>query len=425
MKRYLPRIADSILREKLEALGAVLITGAKWCGKSSTGEHASASTVRMDDPSQEEQNLRMAKIEPLRLLEGATPRLIDEWQLAPKLWDAVRYEVDRRDEAGQFILTGSAVPPNRDEVHHSGTGRITRMRMRPMSLWESGESNGQVSLSSLFAGQHDLSATADIDLDGLAFLIARGGWPRAVTSSPSAALQLAPAYLEAIVQEDISRVDGVSRNTALAQKILRSYTRSIGAAGRISQIAGDIGSNGSCGPSIPTVSSYMTALREIFVLEPSPCWNTNLRSRTAIRSADTFYFTDPSIGVAALDIGPNDLINDLKTMGLFFENLAVRDLRVYTEALGGSVFHYRDKTGMEVDAVLHLRNGRYALVEIKLGGTGAIDQGAASLTKMVSKIDVSKVGQPAFLMVLTGVGRYAYRRPDDGVLVVPIGALGR
>ena len=408
MKRYLPRIADSILQEKLEALGAVLITGAKWCGKSSTGEHASASTVRMDDPTQEEQNLRMAKIEPTRLLEGATPRLIDEWQLAPRLWDAVRYEVDQRDEAGQFILTGSAVPPNRDEVHHSGTGRITRMRMRPMSLFESGESNGKVSLSSLFAGQQDLSATADIDLDGLAFLIARGGWPRAVTSPPSAALQLAPAYLDAIVQEDISRVDGVSRNTALAQKILRSYTRSIGAAGRISQIAGDIGSNGPGGPSIPTVSSY-----------------TNLRSRTAIRSADTFYFTDPSIGAAALDIGPNDLINDLKTMGLFFENLAVRDLRIYTEALGGSVFHYRDKTGMEVDAVLHLRNGRYALVEIKLGGTGAIDQGAASLTKMVSKIDASKAGKPAFLMVLTGVGRYAYRRPDDGVLVVPIGALGR
>ncbi len=423
MKRYLPRIADKILRKNLEAMGAVVITGAKWCGKSSTAAHSAKSVVRLDDPMQEDQNLSMAKLNPLQLLRGKVPRLLDEWQLAPKLWDAVRYEVDQRDEAGQFILTGSAVPADKSGVHHSGTGRFVWMHMRPMSLAESGESNGKVSLRDLFSGQHDVSATADIDLDQLSFLIARGGWPRAVTSARSSALVQASAYFDAIVQEDISRVDNRTRHPDRAINILRSYARYVGAAGQVSKIVQDVSASETNAITSPTVVSYLTALKDIFVIEPAKSWNTNLRSRTAIRSADTFYFTDPSIGAAALRIGPEDLLNDLNTMGLFFENLAIRDLRIYTEALGGSVYHFRDKNGLEVDAVLHLRNGKYALVEIKLGGSSAIDQAAATLSKMSAKIDTQKAGAPAFLMVLTGIGNYAYRRPDDGVLVVPIGSL--
>lgn len=376
----------------------------------------------MHDADLFQQNIAVAKIAPSRLLEGKAPRLIDEWQLYPRLWDAVRSEVDKRGETGQFILTGSAVPADMSEVLHTGTGRIARMRMRPMSLYESGESNGSVSLGALFEGQRDFSGECSLDAEQMAFLIARGGWPATINRSERAALQHARDYFDAVVELDISRVDGVERDPARAARLLRSYARVIGSQAKFSSIAADISANEASAVSDKTVSSYINALRKIFVLEESAAWTPNLRSKTAIRTTETRYFTDPSIGVAALGLGPRDLLRDMSAMGLFFENLAVRDLRVYAEALDGKVGHFLDKNGLECDAIVHLRNGSYGLIEIKLGGDYLIEEGARTLEKLASKIDTTKMPPPAFKMVLTGLGRYAYCR-EDGILVVPIGCL--
>lgn len=411
-----------MLKFRLECIGAVLIEGPKYCGKTTTAAHLAESVLRMQDADLFQQNMAVAKIAPSRLLEGKTPRLIDEWQLSPRLWDAVRSEVDKRGEPGQFILTGSAVPANMSETLHTGTGRIARMRMRPMSLYESGESTGSVSLGALFAGSSDVEGEAFIDYEQMAFLIARGGWPATLGRSERVALQHARDYFDAVVELDISRVDDVERNPAIAARLLRSYARVIGSQAKFSSIAQDISANDASAVSDKTVSSYLNALRKIFVLEESTAWTPNLRSKTAIRTTETRYFTDPSIGVAALGIGPKDLLNDMSAMGLFFENLAVRDLRIYADALDGKVEHFLDKNGMECDAIVHLRNGSYGLVEIKLGGDVFIEAGARSLEKLASKIDTTKMKEPAFKMVLTGMGRYAYRR-EDGILVVPIGCL--
>lgn len=422
MKEYTSRVCDEMLKFRLECIGAVLIEGPKYCGKTTTAAHLAESVLRMQDADLFQQNMAVAKIAPSRLLEGKTPRLIDEWQLSPRLWDAVRSEVDKRGEPGQFILTGSAVPANMSETLHTGTGRIARMRMRPMSLYESGESTGSVSLGALFAGSSDVEGEAFIDYEQMAFLIARGGWPATLGRSERVALQHARDYFDAVVELDISRVDDVERNPAIAARLLRSYARVIGSQAKFSSIAQDISANDASAVSDKTVSSYLNALRKIFVLEESTAWTPNLRSKTAIRTTETRYFTDPSIGVAALGIGPKDLLNDMSAMGLFFENLAVRDLRIYADALDGKVEHFLDKNGMECDAIVHLRNGSYGLVEIKLGGDVFIEAGARSLEKLASKIDTTKMKEPAFKMVLTGMGRYAYRR-EDGILVVPIGCL--
>lgn len=422
MKEYTSRVCDEMLKFRLECIGAVLIEGPKYCGKTTTAAHLAESVLRMQDADLFQQNMAVAKIAPSRLLEGKTPRLIDEWQLSPRLWDAVRSEVDKRGEPGQFILTGSAVPANMSETLHTGTGRIARMRMRPMSLYESGESTGSVSLGTLFAGSSDVEGEAFIDYEQMAFLIARGGWPATLGRSERVALQHARDYFDAVVELDISRVDDVERNPAIAARLLRSYARVIGSQAKFSSIAQDISANDASAVSDKTVSSYLNALRKIFVLEESTAWTPNLRSKTAIRTTETRYFTDPSIGVAALGIGPKDLLNDMSAMGLFFENLAVRDLRIYADALDGKVEHFLDKNGMECDAIVHLRNGSYGLVEIKLGGDVFIEAGARSLEKLASKIDTTKMKEPAFKMVLTGMGRYAYRR-EDGILVVPIGCL--
>lgn len=423
MKRYRKRIADDILRRKLEGKGAVLIEGPKWCGKTTTAEQIAGSVLYMDDPEKKEQNITMAELNPKRLLKGAVPRLIDEWQLAPKLWDAIRFEVDHRGELGQFVLTGSAVPPDTKEITHSGTGRFTWLTMRPMSLLESGDSSGEVSLKKLFDGQDVLDGESHLDLGRVAFLVCRGGWPQAVDMREEIALEQAVDYYEAVVHSDINRADGVNKNPERVRRLMRSYARNQGAQAANTMLAADIANNDDGSINEETVAAYVSALKKIFVVEDMPGWNPNLRSKTAIRSSDTRYFVDPSIAAAAIGIGPEDLLSDLKTFGFLFEALCVRDLRVFADALGGSVYHYRDKDGLECDAVIHLRNGSYGLIEIKLGGDMLIEDGAKSLRALSEKIDTQKMKPPAFLMVLTATGDYPYRR-EDGVCVVPIGCLG-
>ena len=378
MKEYKARIADKILAEKLDAMGAVLIEGPKYCGKTTLASQQAKSILSMSDPDTMEQNIAMANTNIKLLLRGETPRLIDEWQIAPKFWDAVRNEVDKRDDDGQFILTGSAVPPSYDEIFHTGTGRFAWLKLRTKALDK---------------------------------------------KSKQAALQQAIEYFEAVTRFDVSRVDGVNRDSELARRIMRSYARNQGSQATAGTILADIANNESTEVSENTIYSYIKALKKIFVIEDSTAWNPNMRSKSAIRTSDTRYFTDPSIATAALGMGPDDLINDLSTFGLFFETLCVRDLRVYADALGGSVYHFRDKNGLECDAVVHLRNGKYGLIEVKLGGDKLIEEGARNLMTLESKIDTDKMKSPSFKMVLTGVGKYAYQRPQDGVYVVPVGCL--
>ena len=422
LKKYRKRIADDILKRKLEGKGAVLIEGPKWCGKTTTAEQFAASVLYMDNPEKKEQNIAMSELSPKRLLKGATPRLIDEWQLAPKLWDAIRFEVDHRSEFGQFILTGSAVPANTTEITHSGTGRFTWLTMRPMSLYESGDSTGEASLENLFAGTKSIEGDSNLSIDRLAFLVCRGGWPQSVDMRDEIALDQAFDYYDAIVHSDINRADDVKKDAEKVKRLMRSYARNQGAQVPNTVLSRDISANEDKTISEETVASYVDALRKIFVVEDMPAWNPNLRSKTAIRSSNTRYYIDPSIAAAALGIGPNDLINDLNTFGFLFETLCIRDLRIFADSLGGEVYHYRDKDGQECDAVIHLRNGKYGLIEIKLGGEKLIEEGVKSLKAMKEKIDTSKMNEPSFLMVLTGTGDFAYCR-KDGVCVVPIGCL--
>ncbi|CDD16053.1 MAG: DUF4143 domain-containing protein [Alistipes sp.] len=435
MNGYKNRVADRLLAEKLEAFGAVLIEGPKYCGKTTLASQQAGSILSMADTDTLGQNLALARTNISRLLAGVPPRLIDEWQIAPQFWDAVRNEVDKRNEDGQFMLTGSAVPPKpkKDEngniieeenIHHTGTGRISRLRLRTMSLWESEDSTGDVSLEELFINPDTVDGVSDIDLDRLAYLTCRGGWPKAVLKkSEKAALAQAFDYYDSVVSNDIKRVDDIDRDEELTKRIMRSYARNQGTQATVGTILADIKSNGDERMSDSTVYSYIKALKEIFVIEDSIAWNPNLRSKTAIRTSDTRYFIDPSIATAALGMGPKDLINDMATFGFIFETLAIRDLRVYADALDGKVYHYRDKNNLECDAVIHLRNGSYGLVEVKIGGTEPIREGAESLKTLSSKIDSTRMKTPSFMMVLTGIGNFAYKRPEDGVLVVPIGCL--
>ncbi len=422
MKEYKSRIADKILEKKLKGKGAVLIQGPKWCGKTTTAEQISKSILYMAKPEDKSQNLILADINPSLLLEGENPRLIDEWQIAPKLWDAIRFEIDHRDEEGQFILTGSSVPANMDEVTHTGTGRFGWLLMRPMSLYESGESNGTISLEELFNSPDNISAINELELNDIAYLCCRGGWPRSTYMDKEIALDQAFDYYDAIVQSDISRVDNVERNPERVKKLMRTYARNMGSQASNETLKNDMITNDSFSLDTDTVLSYINALKKIFVVEEAPAWNPNLRSKTAIRTSDTRYFIDPSIAIASLGIGPNDLIKDLNTFGLIFETLCIRDLRIYAESINGNVYHYRDASNLECDAVVHLRNGSYGLIEIKLGGDKLINEGAENLKKMYSKIDTDKMSNPSFLMVLTATGKYAYKR-EDGVFVVPVGCL--
>lgn len=418
---YRPRIVDSALKRKLRGKGAVLIEGPKWCGKTTTAEQVSKSTLSVDDPSTVNTNKILSEIDPERLLTGDHPRLLDEWQVAPKLWDAVRHHVDRHKGQGQFILTGSSVPADISETIHSGTGRFGWLVMRPMSLYESGDSTGDVSLASLFESQ-PISGCSDLDLDRLTFLICRGGWPESVDMDDDVALDQAFDYIDAVIRNDMSRVDNIRRDPQKVRMLLRSYARNQGTQISQASISADISSNDTEGVSEETVSEYLQALRKLYVIEDMKAWNPNLRSKTAIRTSDTRYFVDPSLAAASLRIGPQDLINNLNTTGFFFEALAVRDLRVYAESLDGDVYHYKDNLDNECDVVIHLRDGRYALLEVKLGGEKLIDEGVKTLKDVLRRIDTDKMGKPAFMAIITGTERYAYRR-DDGIIILPLGAL--
>ena len=416
---YRPRIVDSILKRKLRGKGAIVIEGPKWCGKTTTAEQVSGSVLSVDEPSSVRTNITMSEIDPEQLLKGEQPRLLDEWQVAPKLWDAVRHHVDHHKGQGQFILTGSSVPVTASETIHSGTGRFGWIVMRPMTLFESGDSTGEVSLGALF-GPSDVSGHSDMDLDRLAFLICRGGWPESVDMDEDVALDQAFDYIDAVINKDMSR--DVRRDPQKVRALLRSYARNQG--GQVSQsgISADISSEDTSNVSIETVSEYLQALRRLYVIEDMKAWNPNLRSKTAIRTSDTRYFVDPSLAAASLRIGPKDLVSDLNTLGSFFESLVIRDLRVYAESLDGDVYHYRDNVDNECDAVIHLRDGRYALIEVKLGGDSLIEEGARTLKKVLRRIDTDKMGEPAFMAIITGTEHYAYRR-EDGISVIPIGTL--
>ena len=425
--KYKARIADEILARRLKGKGAVLIQGPKWCGKTTTAEQQAKSILYMDNPETMRQNMELAEMSPKRLLLGNTPRLIDEWQLAPQLWDAVRYEVDHRTGTGHFILTGSAVPADKSKIHHSGTGRFSWLTMRTMSLYESGDSNGEISLASLFADERqDIFSENKLNIDDIAWLICRGGWPMACRKdiSKKIALMQAPEYVDAIGRSDMDTEEAEKTilNKRLLQMFLRSFSRNIGSQIPIKDIAKDCVIDNISTMSYETAYNYYSILSSWFVIEDMSAWNPNLRSKIAIRTSPTHYFVDPSIATASLGLGPDDLIGDLQSYGFWFENLCVRDLRVYSQAINGEIYHYRDKSNLECDAVIHLKNGSYALAEIKLGAHSAVDQGAETLKKLATKIDTDKMKKPSFLMVITGTAPFAYRR-NDGVFVVPITCL--
>ncbi len=425
MDGYRKRIMDGLLEKKLRAKGAVLIEGPKWCGKTTTAGESAGSKIMLAKTDTREQFRRLLEIDADTALSGEAPMLLDEWQTVPKLWDSVRYAVDSRRKMGQFILTGSAVPDKEAErqIEHSGAGRFAWLTMRPMSLFESGESNGLVSLGDLFAAPEKVLARNELKLADITFLICRGGWPMAVDLPRKAALEQAFDYYDAVTKEDIVKVDGVKRASERVRRLMRAYARHQGTQVSVATLRDDLRSNDSSTLDENTIASYLDALRKIFVVEDLPAWNPNLRSKTAIRTADTRYFVDPSIATAALGLEPEDLMNDLDTMGFFFEAMCIRDLRVFADALGGNVYHYRDKNGLECDAVLHLRDGHYGLIEIKLGGETLINDGAKSLNALEAQIDTSRMKPASFKMILTAVGEYAYRRSEDNVYVVPIGCL--
>lgn len=364
----------------------------------------------------------MIEISPKTLLEGATPRLIDEWQALPPIWDSIRSEVDKRGEPSQFILTGSSVLPDADETIHSGTGRFAHIMMRPMSLYESGESKGSISLKDLFEGKTPDIQQNELEIDDIAYLTCRGGWPWATLIPKDIALDQAFDYVDSVTKRDIQRVDKVKRSPERARLLLRSYARNISQQVSYATIRKDMLSNDASTLDEDTVADYIKALKKLFVIEDLAAWNPNIRSKAAIRTSDTRHFVDPSIGTAILGLGPKDLINDLESFGLFFEDLVVRDLRVYAEALDGQLYHYRDSNGLECDTVLHRRDGSYALLEVKLGGEEHINNGAASMIELSNNIDTDKMPLPTFMAVIVGVGKYAYQR-KDGVYVIPIGCL--
>ena len=420
---YRHRVVDEILDFYLECMGAVLIEGPKWCGKTRTGEEHAKSVIKLQDPDNVDKYRAAVKAKPSVLLEGPTPRLIDEWQDFPILWNAVRHLVDERGEDGQFILTGSAVPREEKEEEaprHTGTGRIVRMRMRPMSLWESGDSTGEISLSALFEGTGEVSGHSRVGIDELAHLVCRGGWPQAVLAkSPRAAYMKSSSYVDEVVHEDVHRVDGVERNPDRVRNLLKSLARNISTLTTSETILQDLKTNDSTF-SEKTLSSYLNALRKIFLVEDVPAWSPSLKSRLAIRSAAKRQFVDPSVATAVLGATPRRLLNDFRSFGSLFESLCVRDLRVYAQPLDGEVRHYRDQTGLEADMIVALKDGRWGAIEVKLGA-GDIDSAAEGLKKLKAKVDVSRMGHPSFLMVLTGTD-LGYTR-EDGVVVCPLGCL--
>jgi len=411
---YYPRICDEVLNRKLQLTGATLVVGPKWCGKTETALQAAASVIYIQsDPQYKE----TGKIMPSLLLEGETPRLIDEWQDVPELWNAVRHTVDQRKKQGQFILTGSATP--RDEVMaHSGIGRISKIQMRPMSLYESKESSGAVSLKALFDGEQELAALSSLDIPQLAYAVCRGGWPGAVTL-PAGGELLAREYTDMLVESDISNLDGVERNPHRVRQVLRSLARNSSTLTTANTILEDVRAN-DLTINERTLDNYLNAMRRLFVVEDVPAWSPSLRSKTTIRTSMKRQLADPSIATAIMRVDVNGLLHDLNTFGFLFESLCTRDMRVYAQANDGEIFHYRDKDQLEIDLIVSLNDGRWAAIEVKLGEHQA-DEAAANLIRLKNKVDTSRIGNPAFLMVLTG-GKFAYKR-KDGVLVVPLACL--
>ncbi len=421
MDTYRPRIADRLLKEALEAKGAVLVQGPKWCGKTTTALQIAKTVIRMDDPAHRDQYYSLASVNPSYLLEGEPPLLIDEWQLAPKLWDAVRYEVDRRGDFGQFILAGSSSPADKREITHTGTGRISKISMSTMTLFESGDSDGSVSLKNLFEGETEIKGRNRTDLYGLAFLVCRGGWPLAIGKTEKVALRQSRDYYESLVETDMTAFDNVERSEERVKLLLRSYSRNLCTQTKTTKIREDMLENDVSSLSEDTILSYIDTLKKIFAISELPAWNPNLRSKAAVRTSNTRHFTDPSIATAALGLGPKGLINDLKTFGIMFESMVVRDLRVYAQCLDGNLYHYRDSSGLESDAVMYLRNGDWAAFEIKLG-TDYIDEAAKNLLKLKDNVNTEKMKEPSFLAVISGTAPFAYRRPDS-VYVIPVDCL--
>jgi len=415
---YIPRVSDKLLKKKLRSSGALLITGCKWCGKTMSAEQHANSIIYMQDVDKSRSYLALADTKPSLLLKGDAPRLIDEWQMAPVLWDAVRAEVDVRRIPGQFILTGSAVPRD-NATAHTGTGRISRVRMRTMSLFESGESTGEISLGRLFAGTQEDGAMSSLSVQDLSYLICRGGWPASLSFPKEDAIEVARNYVDALVKEDVSRVDGVERNPQRVLNLLKSLSRNICTMATNTTIIQDMAA-AETSMTGPTFDTYMNALRRIFVVEDTPAWSPAMRSRSALRTSAKRNFVDPSIAAAVLRSGPEKLLDDFNTFGFLFESLCHRDMKVYAQANDGDVFHYRDRNHLEADMIVSLRDGRWAAIEVKLGSK-QIEEAAANLIKLSQKVDSEKMGVPSFLMVLTG-GEYAYRRAD-GVWVVPVGCL--
>lgn len=416
--KYLPRIVDKEIDELMEIMGAILIEGCKWCGKSTTGLYHAKSVIEFQNPDRKQEYDNIRNTKPSLFLNGEKPRMFDEWQMYPVVWDSVRTDVDHTGLKGQYILTGSA-KPSEGETMHTGTGRISRVLMRPMSLFESSESTGEVSFSDILAGK-DISGVSKLSLEDIASIIVRGGWPASIFIKSDAKYRIAKEYVKSLIHEEVRSVDGVERNTEKMQNVLRSLARNISTQVSNSTIEADIKNNFDDDISRPTLTDYLNTLEKLFVIEDVEVTNLNLRSKYALRTKPKKYFVDPSIATAILDLKPMDLINDLNTFGFMFESLCIRDLKIYTESLGGDVTFYRDERGFEVDAILRMPSGKWGAIEIKLGA-GYIDEAVNNLLKFKEHVDIKKCGEPSFLLVLTGTN-YSYKR-DDGVYVVSIGTL--
>ncbi len=422
---YIPRLIDDVLKDDLRLFGGVVVTGPKWCGKTTTAEQVANSGVYLQDKTQYNRFRKIANLDPSKVLDGEPPMLVDEWQRIPELWDAARFQIDRRNEKGQFVFTGSKII-NDSELEHSGAGRIKRLKMRTMSLWEMGESTGEVSLGKLFEGQDSVVGLPEYDYMGMARMLVRGGWPDTVGLDDRDCYKRIEGYCNAIVDYDfdLGPEDERARKGTHSNRNLRSIMRSLsrGSASSISveSIRKDMVGDGKMEIGINTVHRYLRALQNICLTDDLPAWTPQLRSKTAIRTSDTRHLTDPAIAAYFLDAGPEDLVHDPETFGLLFESMAVRDLRVYAQTMDGHVCHYRDKNGLEVDAVIHLPRGRWGAVEVKLNDSWA-DDGAENLLRLRDKVDSDRMGEPAFMAIVTADGA-AYTR-DDGIHVVPLSCL--
>ncbi len=418
MKEYIPRVIDTVLKNKLEYMGAVLIEGCKWCGKSTTARQFAKSFIEFQDPDRKIQYDNTSKMKPSLFLEGEKPRLFDEWQMYPVVWDSIRMDVDHTGLKGQYILTGSTKPLDH-VVMHTGTGRISRVLMRPMSLYESKDSNGLVSLEDILNGK-DIEAVSNLEFDDLVNVMMRGGWPESLNISSDNQYKVAKDYIKSLLNEDIKTVDGVERNSKKMEAVLKSISRNISTNTSKTTIIEDVKNEFINELSRPTLDDYLNALEKLYILEYIPATNLNLRSKTTLRVSPKLELVDPSLVVASLGLKREDLINDLNFLGFLFENMCIRDLNIYADSLDASLSYYHDKNDFEIDCILKTENGRWGAIEIKLGA-GYIDEAAENLLKFKEKVDVKKCGEPSFLMVLTG-SNYSYKR-EDGVYVVSIGSL--